>query len=479
VNVAAIQIVFLGLILVKSTAVMRFEIVAILKNLWSLLLQCVQQGVLLIRCLLKRGEGRDAVLFTTFKTAIITLVVLAIFMSLLVNADPVFSTLMSTIWEEAVGRFALSLLLAGVLSALLTVRVKGSDDDASLRFLASHEILIPVASVILLLGVFLFIQVKYLFGGDEAVRAFGYTYSEYVRKGFLELLLASLFGGILSYIVSLKQRSPHAGAHATALQVVNVMLLLELALLLFSALKRDLLYIDIYGLTRVRIIGSIFLVWLAGLLIAFFLFAVQRKVRERHVLGSVFALSMGVFLFLNGYNIDRVIASAVPPRGHGPDVFYISSLSSDAVPDWEGAIMHAARAFDSLRIVSSPTREQEDRVAEVKLAVRNVQDMKKTLEQKYDRERNPREFNWGEYRAFRFMQERSTLFSVLPDCLQEEIENYQLTHNIDLASAESRRLHGYEYPFIKLNRRYGENLDWLREQRNAQHRPIRPPQSCM
>ena len=44
---------------------------------------------------------------------------------------------------------------------------------------------------------FVFIQIKYLFGGQASIAAQGFTYAEYARSGFFELLAVAVIAFVL------------------------------------------------------------------------------------------------------------------------------------------------------------------------------------------------------------------------------------------------------------------------------------------
>src|SRR5690606_14477966 len=97
--------------------------------------------------------------------------------------------------------------------------------------------------------------------------------SQYVRKGFIELLTATFFGGLLSYVIALMSHQEEKKEKSWQLQGLNTVLIVELGFLLGSAWKRNAMYMDVYGLTRVRLIGELFLLWLAGFLALLLLFS--------------------------------------------------------------------------------------------------------------------------------------------------------------------------------------------------------------
>jgi hypothetical protein len=64
-------------------------------------------------------------------------------------------------------------------------------------FLGFTESTIVLGSVVLLFVAFVVIQFQYFFGGQTNIGIEGYTYSEYARKGFGELVTVAFFSLLL------------------------------------------------------------------------------------------------------------------------------------------------------------------------------------------------------------------------------------------------------------------------------------------
>lgn len=105
-------------------------------------------------------------------------------------------------------------------------------------------------------ALFLGLQFSYLFGGTlpEA-----YTYSEYARAGFGELIAVSLINFTLLAL------SVRYGTRSPLLRLTEWLLLVSTALLLASAILRLSMYIGAYGLTLLRILAMWLMLFLVGL----------------------------------------------------------------------------------------------------------------------------------------------------------------------------------------------------------------------
>lgn len=364
------------------------------------------------------------------RVVIITIGLVVFFAAILSSADPIFAEKISVLREQVVPRTILSLLLAcAFLLGLAAAYGKNyTYKPLPLRFLSWIETAIPVGAVCVLFGVFLWVQATYLFADHESFKALGLTYAEYVRKGMIEVLVATACAGVLSYVVSLKERELAGTRERGILYAVNAVLLAELFLMLASALKRDWMYMDVYGLTRVRVVGEIFLAWLAVIILLVAVFALWRRLNEKAVFAGAIAASFAVVLYLNAFNMDAKIASATPPNGQKQDVFYVSLLSTDAIDEWETMIGDIANEFEEMR-VQVPIPEQRLRLANITRAVDELI-AKRDIEGGVHEAKDWRSWTWSRFDARRFS--RTAIFLKQLSCLEAEISNYRLRYGLDL-----------------------------------------------
>ena len=176
------------------------------------------------------------------------------------------------------------------------------------------------------------IQFQYFFGGGANIGVQGYTYSEYARRGFGELVAVAccsllLFLG-LSAIVKRQdnvQRWGFSGLGIGMLALVGVMLV--------SAFQRLRLYEAAYGFSRLRMYTDIFMIWLGVLLAAVVVLELLR--RERLFPLAALLATIGFAVTLALVNVDGSIVRqnvARASQGKGLDVAYLASLSADSVP---------------------------------------------------------------------------------------------------------------------------------------------------
>ncbi len=183
--------------------------------------------------------------------------------------------------------------------------------------------------------VFVVLQLAWLFGGRDTLAMTGYTYAEYARRGFFDLVIVAVLAGILTVTLDV------AAGRRTRLQLAASLLLLGLtAVVLVSAFLRLRLYQDAYGWTELRFVVLVAILWLggalaltAGLLVA---------LRTRWVLHG---LGIGVLVAVVGMNVvgpqafvaqrnlERAISPSLVPAGGrtGLDAAYLYELGDEAV----------------------------------------------------------------------------------------------------------------------------------------------------
>ncbi len=138
--------------------------------------------------------------------------ILIILSALLAAADPIFETRINDILTNLFSRFTFDnlgetlfrifyivvlayILLGAIYFALVQsekLTTEDWEDSAPKSFLGSVEATIVLVAVNLLFLAFVILQFNYLFGGGQNISATGFTYAEYARRGFFELLAVAL-----------------------------------------------------------------------------------------------------------------------------------------------------------------------------------------------------------------------------------------------------------------------------------------------
>lgn len=301
------------------------------------------------RALRERG-GRN--LLPVARGCLLALPVLLIFTVLLASADPVFGRYVADFFSldfvrrlpELIWRGTIVLvsawLLAGGLAYAFSRASASEDEGAPKRPLISLmrsgsiglvESGVVLVTVDLLFLVFVWIQFTYLFGGKLNVRIDGYTYAEYARRGFFELLTVSALtlGLILGLHWLTRRETARQSRVFNGLSSLMVGLVL---VILASAFQRLRLYEEAYGYTQLRLYSHVFMVWLAVVFV--WSLATLWRRPDRFAIGA-FLAALGFLVTLNLINPDDFIVRQNLARYEVTsklDPEYLASLSEDAVP---------------------------------------------------------------------------------------------------------------------------------------------------
>ncbi len=270
----------------------------------------------------------------------ISIFLIIVFGALFVSADAMFERAVNNIFsfnfEELtlhfVGIFIVTVLVAGLFRRLFfPERIHSEPLTANEPLfkqpprLGLTDVGMILGTLCALFGVFVAIQFKYLFLGSPT--GVGITYSEYARRGFFELVLISALtlGVIVLFHTLLEQerRTRRLFSLLSALLVALVFIVMA------SAVKRMLMYVDAYGLTGLRIYPTAFMLWLA-LVFVWLALTVLREKRQYFAFGALVA-GFVVILGLNVANPDALIARVNTSRPK-VDADFLNTLSADAVP---------------------------------------------------------------------------------------------------------------------------------------------------
>lgn len=268
--------------------------------------------------------------------------------SLLASGDLVFNQKVTDFFEDFSAEkiteyFQQALWIAGIAYLVAGVfmhsmknsgdeKVTAETDPAIKPFLGFTEAAVVLISICILFVLFVGVQFKYFFGGETNIGVAGYTYSQYARRGFNELITVAFISLMivigLRGVVRLESEKQWKGY--TGLNVVLIALVL---VILVSAYQRISLGIDWHGYSRLRLYPILFLIWLGAL---FVVVAALLAARREHFFAFALVLStFGFAVTVSLFNIDAAtVKHNVFRAWHGKNlnVAHLASLSSDAVP---------------------------------------------------------------------------------------------------------------------------------------------------
>jgi hypothetical protein len=297
--------------------------------------------------------------------AVLALPVILVFAALLSAADPIFEKALKYFFDidrlpEYIFRLGYVLtgmyLLTGIfLFAILSSRedqISSPERPRIKPFIGFIEAAVVLGSVGLLFAAFVVIQFRYFFGGAANITAEGFTYAEYARRGFGELVAVAFFSLMLFLgFGSLTVREDPL--RKRIFSGLGVFLVAMVVVILVSSYRRLVLYEDAYGFTGLRIYTHAFILWLGILLVA--AAGLEIAGRIRHFSAAAIAAAFGFTFTLAVLNVDAAIvrwnglrsfaageaaltrtdySEGLEIRGNARlDTEYFEYLSADAVPE--------------------------------------------------------------------------------------------------------------------------------------------------
>jgi hypothetical protein len=267
----------------------------------------------------------------------------AILIPLLRSADAVFADLLDS-WLDYLPSLDGRSILGAMLLAYLGLgaaffahrgtqgnRVPGSTNHP----LAGLEWMIPVVVVDVIFAIFVGVQATVLFAGHEYVlKAGGPDYAEYARGGFGELCAVTVLSlGIVAGLGGLAQRETLR--QRAMIRTAGGLLCALTLVIVASALRRMLLYVDAYGFTWPRLLSFSFELWLGAVLVLVLLAGIG--LRGGWLPRATVAAATAVLFALVAANPEAVMARThVDARidgRHPVDVYYLYDLSADALDE--------------------------------------------------------------------------------------------------------------------------------------------------
>jgi hypothetical protein len=286
--------------------------------------------------------------WAVLRGVVLALPVLMVFALLLGSADLVFqreleqfaSLLSLERLPEYIFRLIYILLAACTLLGVFLHAASESTDDRLFgrerplgsRFLGFTEASIVLGGVAILFLGFVIVQFRYFFGGAENIGLQGFTFAEYARRGYSELMTVAILSLLL--LLGLGAVTRRASMSQQRLfSALSVLIVLLVGVMLVSAYMRLGLYEMAYGFTRLRTYVHVSLIWLGLLLATVVVLELLR--RERLFAAAALAASLGFAVTLILLNVDAFIVRQNVGRalqGQGLDVPHLASLSTDSVP---------------------------------------------------------------------------------------------------------------------------------------------------
>ncbi len=309
----------------------------------------------------ENGKSRGKKALGILAGAACAIPALIVLVPLLVSSDAAFEALIERMDLKAVLRGLVALAFGIATSAFIftllftsdqplrktkTLPFQGADPAAIVSFLS----VISLAYVLYLIS-----QFAYFTGAFRGLLPKDYTVAQYARRGFFEMcVIVAINLGLILLATKLCRKSE--GRLPGAVTGLAAFLCVFSLVLTFTALSKMVLYVQSFGLTRLRILTSVFIVFLAAVNVAVLLRLFLPRIpalRFAVVLGSA------LLIVLSLANVDGIVArynveAYRSGKLDGLDMSTICELDDGAVPSLVELIddknpEYAAAAREELR----------------------------------------------------------------------------------------------------------------------------------
>lgn len=255
---------------------------------------------------------------------IIPIPLLALIIALLSSADSNFSLLIENILKNINENLIKNVFLfvfsipAAIYSFSLAYGTKykrrevciNLDEEKSTQLFDKFAI-IPSLSLYSLLFIictlyviFIWLQGSYYTGAILNNLPESFTYAEYARAGFFQLCTVSVLNLSIIFISNILCKRNKNNKRPIMLTIFILTLIILTMFLIITAMAKMLMYINTYGLTALRIIPSIFMIWL---FFVYIMLALNQFIKLNIVRGALLSLGC-VLIILSFSNIDKIIA---------------------------------------------------------------------------------------------------------------------------------------------------------------------------
>lgn len=288
---------------------------------------------------LKNLSGRSKTLGAVLLGLLIAVPVLAIMIPLLISADAAFDGLIALLpdfdFAELVASVIFGFLLAMWMYTRSAALIHAEEEPGEKKVrkgLNKATIITVMGAVCLLYTVYLFSQLAYFSGGFSGILPDGYSAAQYARRGFFEMAwLCAIDLGLIALSIGLVKTE---GKAPLALRIECLFVGLVTLFFVVSASAKMFLYIGTYGLTRLRVLTEVIMVFLGlttGLVCLWLFLPKLPYMKVVMIAGLVMGAAVAwvdVDTVVAAYNVHAYQSGKLETV----DVRYLATLSDGAVP---------------------------------------------------------------------------------------------------------------------------------------------------
>ena len=243
--------------------------------------------------------------------------------------------------------------------------------------------------------IYLFSQLAYFFSAFGGILPEGITVASYARRGFFEMSFIAALNFVFISLASLFCIKKENGKRNAGITVIIVFIGVFTLVLIATALSKMILYIGSFGMTRLRILTSAFMVFLAVLFVSVILRGFMKKVP---VIKTGIIAACVILCALGFADVDRTVAKY---NLYAYENGAIESLDVEAIGNLgEGGIPTLYEIYKNhkgeLRIKA---KEELEKAA---YSMYNVETVKG--EKVFERKREVGDFNFSSHKAYETLE---------------------------------------------------------------------------
>ncbi len=270
----------------------------------------------------------------------IALPVLCIMIPLLISADAAFDGLIRLLPDLDIAQLFVTIIFGTGLACILFTRgsallhrPKELKTQKSTFSVSSWTVNTVLIAVMVLYAVYLLSQLAYLIGGFSGILPESFTMAEYARRGFFEMaVLCAVDLAVIGVGIGLVRKKEEKAPILTRMLCLFVGLVTLFFVVTASA--KMFLYIGSYGLTRLRVLTEVFMIFLglATTIVCTWLF-----LPKLHYFKVISLLALVISTAVIWVDIDTVVAGYnVSAYQQGRldtiDMDHLESLGDGAIP---------------------------------------------------------------------------------------------------------------------------------------------------
>lgn len=269
---------------------------------------------------------------------------LLVIIPLLVKSDAAFQGLVTSALADT-GKYILEILAAAVITPYVVsflygkrVRLcpKAHGERKGTGRLQSAFTISFLSVISLTYIVYLFSQLAYFFSTFSGILPAGWVYSAsaFARRGFFEMFFICAVNFAVLFLAGVLTKRHKKGKLHPAVRALSLFILLFSVLLIITAMSKMKLNIEIYGLSKNRLLVSVFMALMLAVAAVYIMHLFVPKVRYMQ---GVILLCSAVIIALAFADVDAVVAkynvwAYQNAKIETVDVDYLGSLSDSAVP---------------------------------------------------------------------------------------------------------------------------------------------------